>query len=65
MGGSRAQMETYQLMRAGTMEARTSPVVIWSASVVCGLYCCSVNTFTLKLNKMGISSHSVGAHFCS
>lgn len=63
----RAQMETYQLMQAGMMEARTSPVVIldWSASAVCGLCCCSVNTFTDKLNNMGISSHSVGAHSCS
>lgn len=49
----RAQMETYQLMRAGKIEARTGPVVTvdWSTFVVCGHYCCSVNTFSDKLNK--------------
>lgn len=63
----RAQMETHQLMRAGVMAARTSPVVNvdWSAFVVCSVYSCPVNTFSDKLNKMGMRSRLVGAHFHS
>lgn len=61
----RAQMETYQLMRAGKIEARTSPVVTvdWSTFVVCGVHYCSVDTFSDTLNKMGMSSRLVGARF--
>lgn len=60
----RAQMETYQLMRAGKIGARTGPVVTvdWSTFVVCGHYCCSANTFSDKLNKWEFAV-LVGAHF--
>lgn len=59
----RAQMETYQLMRAGKIEARTSRVVAvdWSTFEVCGHHCCAVNTFSDKLNKWELAV-LVGAH---
>lgn len=58
----RAQMETYQLMRAGKIEASPVVTVDWSTFVVCGHYCCSVNTFSDKLNKWELAV-LVGAHF--